>query len=150
MTIAALITEGIGPGSAIKYMLTGGLDLGKAAAPLVIPHDDYEPWWAQRRDYTRNLQTMRREIGVLPKEAERAVAKAASVILAKPKAARTEAKAFDMVRHYEAAFKRALTAILTRARAEDIEAVWKENVRKALVAQAEEEDLLFVAQWLMS
>lgn len=30
MSIAALITEGVGPGSSIKYTLTGGLDIGGA------------------------------------------------------------------------------------------------------------------------
>jgi hypothetical protein len=28
MTIAALITEGIGPGGSILYVMTGGLDIG--------------------------------------------------------------------------------------------------------------------------
>lgn len=39
MTIAALITEGIGPGSAIKFVLTGGLDLGAVPTVTVDTHD---------------------------------------------------------------------------------------------------------------
>lgn len=37
MTIAALITEGIGPGGSVLYALTGGLDIGATppAPPLV-------------------------------------------------------------------------------------------------------------------
>lgn len=152
MTIAALITEGIGPGSAVKFILTGGLDIGaKPPGPAVIPHDDYdyEPWYRRRNDYTSRLDAMRREIGIIPKEAQRAVAKAATVILAKPQAARTEAKAFDLVKHYEAAFRRAMRVILGRLRAEDIEAAWKEQVRRSLVERAEEEELILIAQWLL-
>lgn len=36
MTIAALITEGIGPGGTVTYVLTGGLDLGTAPPPPVV------------------------------------------------------------------------------------------------------------------
>lgn len=32
MTVAAIITEGCGPGSSIKFLLTGGLDSGAASA----------------------------------------------------------------------------------------------------------------------
>lgn len=34
MSIAALITEGIGPGSSLLYVMTGGLDSGAAVTPL--------------------------------------------------------------------------------------------------------------------
>jgi hypothetical protein len=32
MSIAALITEGVGPGGSITYLLTGGLDIGQQTA----------------------------------------------------------------------------------------------------------------------
>jgi hypothetical protein len=35
MTIAALITQGIGPGGSVPYLLTGGLDLGEAVVQPV-------------------------------------------------------------------------------------------------------------------
>lgn len=35
MTVRALITEGIGPGGSVLFLLTGGLGLG--AAPVVVP-----------------------------------------------------------------------------------------------------------------
>lgn len=152
MAIANVVTRGFGPSAAIKFVVTRGYSLGTKPppppAPQVVPHDDYEPWWTRRNRYEQRLDDMRREIGLLPKEAERAVAKAATVILAKPKAAKSEAKAFDMVRHYEAAFKKALRSILAKARAEDIEAQWKAKVKEALVARAEEEELILIAQWL--
>lgn len=88
MTIAALITEGIGPGGSIKFVLTGGLDLGAAPSPTptptpippspvvqaIFPHDDYDddyrPWWNRPRGESERrelrLRRMREEIGLLP------------------------------------------------------------------------------------
>lgn len=37
MTIAALITLGIGPGGSVKYALTGGLDLGATIVVVAAP-----------------------------------------------------------------------------------------------------------------
>ena len=39
MSIAALITQGIGPGGSVKYLLTGGLDMGAAAAATATRPD---------------------------------------------------------------------------------------------------------------
>lgn len=37
MTIAALITEGIGPGGSIKYVMTGGLDISSTIPSIWTP-----------------------------------------------------------------------------------------------------------------
>lgn len=43
MTVAALITQGIGPGSSITYVLTGGLDIGAAPEPppVILTYSGY-------------------------------------------------------------------------------------------------------------
>ena len=42
MTVAALITEGIGPGGSIPFLLTGGLAQGQSPITIVDTHDDWK------------------------------------------------------------------------------------------------------------
>lgn len=70
MTVAALVTQGIGPGSSITYLLTGGLDIG--TPPPVAPGDgDYfrprpakpkPPQWVRQRDEDARLVKEVRQI----------------------------------------------------------------------------------------
>ena len=46
MTIAAIITEGVGPGGTVPFLLTGGLGIGKA--PIVVL-DGHDPGEKKRR-----------------------------------------------------------------------------------------------------
>ena len=78
MSIAALITQGIGPGGSVKYLLTGGLDLGAAVvAPATTTRDggrgihrSYRP--GERRQ--RGLEwTKRKKIEELVEEAYQAL-----------------------------------------------------------------------------
>jgi len=48
MTVAALITEGIGPGSSLLFVMTGGLGSG-AAAPQAAVVDEFRKHGASRR-----------------------------------------------------------------------------------------------------
>lgn len=46
MTIAALITEGIGPGGSIKYVMTGGLDISSVIPSIWTKDTPLSPSWA--------------------------------------------------------------------------------------------------------
>lgn len=80
MSIAALITQGIGPGGSVPYLLTGGLDIGAAVAaatpavdvagPGRRSHQPYRP--GERRQ--RGLEwTKRKKIEELVEEAYQAL-----------------------------------------------------------------------------
>lgn len=49
MSIAALITEGVGPGGSVPYILTGGLDVGDEPdpgnrwTPVTVDTQDWTP-----------------------------------------------------------------------------------------------------------
>lgn len=52
MTIAALITEGIGPGGSIKYVMTGGLDISSTIPSIWTPAVIASGNWAPTTDAT--------------------------------------------------------------------------------------------------
>lgn len=68
MSIASLITLGIGPGSAIKYVITGGLSVGNAAPVTVDTHDGFvqQPKFKSSREEAarkrREAEQLRRQI----------------------------------------------------------------------------------------
>jgi len=58
MTIAALITEGIGPGGTVPLLLTGGLDQG-VKPPDIITVDTHDPGIKKRRKQAAALERKR-------------------------------------------------------------------------------------------
>lgn len=163
MSIAALITQGIGPQGSVYFLLTEGLGTGQPAGPSVIPHDDYyrrqrRLWWNATRDAEddkERLQALRREIGLLPPEetpqvevavkaADRAVKNAVTAIIETKSPERT----FDYLAAYEAEYRKAIRSILSKARAEDAEVAFRAEVRRKLIVQRDEELLLEIAEWL--
>jgi hypothetical protein len=68
MSVAALIDYGIGPGSSVLYLVTGGLDIG-IPAPVFFgggdptaPQKRRKPEWRQRDEETRDLLAEARAI----------------------------------------------------------------------------------------
>lgn len=68
MTVAALVTEGIGPGSSILFVLTGGLGVGEATVtttggPRPLRKRKYRaPDWQRQDEERRRLEDEVREI----------------------------------------------------------------------------------------
>lgn len=148
LSSALAVTDKISGSVALPSLSISGQMTAPRSGGAIYEYQDY-PWWLPRYDPEHGLKEARRALGILPKEAKKAVEKAARVIIDNPKRAKTEAAAFDFVKAYERQFRQALRDILSKARAEDIEQAWREEVARSLVERADEEVLLLVGTWLL-
>lgn len=72
MTVAALITEGIGPGGSVLFALTGGLGVGSPAPAVATSTQGMGPGW----DLFHHQPARIREADTIREDIERALAKA--------------------------------------------------------------------------